>query len=179
MENDFTDVIGRGFDAGVRYEERIAKDTIVVPIGPRRQRFIAAASPAYVKAEGAPRHPRDLLTNHKLIGNRFPSGAMWTWEFEWRGKQLRVVPDGPLTSSSVDLQLACAVSGAGIIYKFEDFLRPHLESGKIVPLLEDWWPEFEGPYLYYQSRRQMPSPLRLFFDCLKELRSSEKPNGRK
>ncbi|GGA87775.1 hypothetical protein GCM10011491_14390 [Brucella endophytica] len=45
MENDFTDVIGRGFDAGGRYEESIAKDMIAVPIGPRRQRFVAAASP--------------------------------------------------------------------------------------------------------------------------------------
>lgn len=169
MENDFSDVIGRGFDAGVRYEERIAKDMIAVPIGPRRQRFVAAASASYLEAQGVPDHPRALLVQHRLIGNRFPNGAIGPWEFERDGELLRIVPDGPLISGSIDLQLACAVSGAGIIYTFEDFLRPHLESGEIVPLLEGWWQDFDGPYLYYPSRRHMPSPLRAFVDYIKEL----------
>ncbi|OZI31137.1 LysR family transcriptional regulator [Bordetella genomosp. 10] len=169
MENEFSDVIARGFDAGVRYEERIAKDMIAVPIGPRRQRFVAAASPAYIEKHGVPNHPRSLLTDHRLIGNRFPSGIVWPWEFEREGKRFRIVPDGPLISSSIDLQLAGAISGAGIIYTFEDFLSPHLASGQIVPLLEEWWQAFDGPYLYYHSRRQMPVPLRRFVDYIKDL----------
>ncbi|MCL2896372.1 LysR family transcriptional regulator [Brenneria tiliae] len=169
MENDFSDVIGRGFDAGVRYEERIAKDMIAIPIGPRRQRFVAAASASYIEKYGLPDHPRTLPVQHRLIGNRFSSGAIWPWVFERDGELLRIMPDGPLISSSIDLQLACAVSGAGIVYTFEDFLRPHLESGEIVLLLEEWWQEFDGPYLYYPSRRHMPSPLRAFVDYIKEL----------
>ena len=169
MDDDFTDVIGRGFDAGVRYEESIAKDMIAVPIGPRRQRFIAAASPAYLASYGTPEDPR-ALAHHRLIGNRFPSEAVWTWEFERADESLRIVPDGPLTTSSIDLQLAVAVAGAGIIYSFEDFLRPHLDAGTIVPILEDWWQEFDGPYLYYHSRRHMPAPLRAFVDYLRAMR---------
>jgi DNA-binding transcriptional LysR family regulator len=171
MENDFTDVIGRGFDAGVRYEESIAKDMIVVPIGPRRQRFIAAASPAYLARYGTPEDPR-ALTSHRLIGNRFPSGAVGVWEFERGEELLRVVPDGPLVSSSIDLQLAGAAAGAGIIYTFEDYLRSHLDAGLVVPILKDWWQEFDGPYLYYNSRRHMPSPLRAFIDYLRASRGS-------
>lgn len=170
MENDFTDVIGRGFDAGVRYEESIAKDMIAVPIGPRRQRFVAAASKAYLDRFGTPEDPREL-TNHRLIGNRFPNGSVWTWEFECGEELLRVVPDGPLVSSCIDLQLAGAAAGAGIIYTFEEFLRPHLASGLVVPILEPWWQEFDGPYLYYHSRRHMPSPLRAFVDFVKQRRA--------
>lgn len=172
MDNSFIDVIGRGFDAGVRYEESIAKDMIAVPIGPRRQRFIAAASPAYLERFGQPAEPREL-TAHRLIGTRFPNGSVGTWEFERGTEVLRIAPDGPLTSSSVDLQLAAAAAGAGIIYTFEDFLRPFLDAGTVVPILDGWWQEFDGPFLYYQSGRHMPSPLRAFVDYLKELRAQE------
>ncbi len=169
MDDSFTDVIGQGFDVGVRYEESIAKDMIAVPIGPRRQRYAAAASRSYLDRFGSPETPR-ALTGHRLIGNRFPNGAVWTWEFERAGELLRIVPDGPLTSGSIDLQLAGAIAGAGIIYTFEEFLRPHLSSGLLAPVLEEWWQAFDGPYLYYHSRRQMPAPLRAFIDYLKDKR---------
>jgi DNA-binding transcriptional LysR family regulator len=59
----FIDVFAAGFDAGVRYDESLDLDMIAVPIGPRRQRFCAAASPDYLARRGVPRHPRDL-TDH-------------------------------------------------------------------------------------------------------------------
>lgn len=60
-ENNFVDVLAAGFDAGVRYGERLEQDMIAVPIGPRRRRFASGASPAYLAARGMPTHPRDLL----------------------------------------------------------------------------------------------------------------------
>ena len=43
------------------------------------------------------------------------------------------------------------------------------EQGALVPVLEDWWQAFEGPYLYYHDRRHVPSPLRAFVDFLLSL----------
>lgn len=167
MDNTFIDVIGAGYDAGVRYEESLAKDMIAVPIGPRRQRFIAAAAPAYLAANGTPRHPRDLPA-HRLIGHRFESGKLGVWELEHNGVTVRVPPQGPLLSSSQDLEVGAAVGGVGIIYTFEEYLRPLIDQGKLLPVLEDWWQAFDGPYLYYNDRRHVPSPLRAFVDFLKE-----------
>jgi DNA-binding transcriptional LysR family regulator len=79
----FIDVLAAGFDAGIRYEERIERDMIAVPIGPRVQRYVAAAAPAYLAAHGIPAHPRDLV-NHSCIRHRFASGAVLDWEFERR-----------------------------------------------------------------------------------------------
>ncbi len=42
-EDSFIDVLAAGFDAGIRYEERLEQDMIAVPIGPRIQRYAAAA----------------------------------------------------------------------------------------------------------------------------------------
>jgi len=166
MDNTFIDVVASGFDAGVRYEENLAKDMIAVPIGPRRQRFVAGAAPAYLARHGTPQHPRDLL-EHRLIGHRFESGKLGVWELEKDGEIVRVPPQGPLLSSSQDLEVGSAVAGVGIIYTFEEYLGPLFEQGALVPVLPDWWQGFDGPYLYYNDRRHVPSPLRAFVDFLK------------
>ena len=94
-DDNFVDVLAAGCDAGIRYDERLEKDMIAVPIGPRVQRFATAASPAYLERRGRPEHPRDLLT-HACLRGRFTSGAMPPWEFEHDGELVQVDPSGPL-----------------------------------------------------------------------------------
>ena len=165
-EDSFVDVLAGGFDAGIRYEERLEQDMIAVPIGPRVQRFIAGAAPDYLAARGWPKHPRDLL-NHACIRHRFRSGVMPAWEFEHQGEIIRIVPQGPLIAGSIDLEIAAAIGGLGIICSFEEYVRPSLASGVLEPVLEDWWQSFPGPFLYYAGRRHMPAPLRAFIDFIK------------
>ncbi len=165
-EEGIIDVFAAGFDAGIRYDERLEQDMIAVPIGPRSQRFALAASPTYLAAHPPPLHPRDLL-DHACLRHRFPSGAMPAWEFEREGEIVRIAPAGPLTTSAIDLELGSAIDGLGIIYSFEAWLAPALTSGALLPLLMDWWQRFSGPLLYYPSRRHMPAPLRAFVDFLR------------
>ncbi|UYY58343.1 LysR family transcriptional regulator [Sphingomonas sp. S2-65] len=171
-EDSFVDVLAAGCDAGIRYGERLEQDMIAVPIGPRVQRFAAAASPAYLDARGRPEHPRDLL-GHACLRGRFASGTMPVWEFERDGEMVRVEPSGPLIvqlGSTVDLAVAAAVAGSGIVYLFEEWLRPLLDSGALEPLLEPWWDAFSGPFLYYPGRRLVPAPLRAFVDYVRAMR---------
>jgi DNA-binding transcriptional LysR family regulator len=165
-EEGMIDVFAAGFDAGIRYDERLEQDMIAVPIGPRSQRFVLAASPAYLAARARPRHPRDLL-DHACLRHRFPSGAMPAWEFEREGEIVRIAPTGPLVTSAVDLELGAAIDGLGVIYSFEAWIAPALANGRLEPLLEDWWLRFSGPLLYYPSRRHVPAPLRAFVDHIK------------
>ena len=170
-EESFVDVLAAGYDAGIRYDERLELDMIAVPIGPRMQRFAAAASPAYLARHGTPDHPRDLI-RHACLRGRFPSGATPPWEFVRDGKTLRIDATGPLLvqiGGAVDLAVDAAIADVGIVYLFEDWLRPHLDSGKLLPVLAPWWPCFPGPYLYYSGRRLVPSPLRALIDFIKEL----------
>jgi DNA-binding transcriptional LysR family regulator len=168
-DDGFVDVLAAGCDAGIRYDERLEKDMIAVPIGPRVQRFATAASPAYLDRHGRPQHPRDLLS-HSCLRGRFTSGAMAPWEFERDGEVVRVDPSGPLlvqVGAATDLAVEAAIAGTGIVYLFEDWLRQHLDSGALEPVLEPWWQRFSGPFLYYPGRRLLPAALRAFVDFIK------------
>lgn len=168
-EESFTDTLAVGCDAGIRYEEKLEQDMIAVPIGPRVQRFATAASKDYLDQHGRPQHPRDLL-KHACLRTRFPSGAMPVWEFERAGKIIKIEPAGSLivgAGGGTDLAVDAAVASTGIVYLFEDWLRPRLDSGALEPVLEPWWQRFSGPFLYYPGRRLVPAPLRAFIEFIK------------
>jgi DNA-binding transcriptional LysR family regulator len=168
-EDRRVDILAAGFDAGIRYEEHLEKDMIAIPIGPRVQRFATAASPVYVQRHGRPTHPRQLL-DHACLRGRFEGRAMAAWEYERDGEIVKVNPSGPLVvsiASGVDLVVAAALAGTGIIYLFEDWLRPYFRRGELKPLLRPWWQSFSGPFLYYPSRRHLPAPLRAFVDFIR------------
>jgi len=171
-EESFVDVLAAGCDAGIRYDERLEQDMIATPIGPREQRLATAASPRYLDRHGRPDHPRELLGHACLLG-RFASGAMTAWEFERDGEVVKLDPTGPLVvrvGAATDLAVDAAVAGCGVINLFEDWLRPHFDSGALEPILEPWWQRFSGPFLYYPGRRYLPAPLRAFIDFTSSLR---------
>ena len=169
-QDAFIDVLAEGYDAGIRYDERLEQDMIAVPIGPRVQRFACGAAPDYLDRRGRPEHPRDLLS-HDCIRTRTSNGAVPPWEFERDGEALRVDPGGPLvlsTETAAELGVAAAVAGTGIIMLFDEWLAPYFESGALEPVLEPWWESFSGPFLFYSGRRLVPAPLRAFIDFVKE-----------
>jgi DNA-binding transcriptional LysR family regulator len=176
-DDSFVDMLAAGCDAGIRYDERLEQDMIAIPIGPRKQRFATAASPAYLDRRGRPNHPRELL-DHACLRGRFASGAMTEWEFERGGEIVKLDPIGPLivrVGAATDLAVDAAIAGTGVILLFEDWLQPFFASGALEPVLEPWWQTFSGPFLYYPGRRHLPSPLRAFVDFVKTQDSWKTP----
>lgn len=166
VDDGFVDVLGQGYDAGVRYDERLEQDMIAVPIGPRRDRYVAVAAPAYLAKHGTPAHP-DALVDHVAVRHRFLHGVSLPWEFERDGRVVKVSPPARLATNSLELQRAAVVAGLGIAATFEGFYRDLLDQGRVVEILADWSTPFDGPFLYYSGRRYLPAPLRAFVDFLR------------
>ncbi|RDJ11320.1 LysR family transcriptional regulator [Rhizobium grahamii] len=165
-EDSFVDVLAAGYDAGIRYDERLERDMIAVPIGPRRQRYVTAAAPDYLARRGVPKHPRDLL-EHDCVRHRFLSGTALPWEFERGEETLMITPKGPIIANAIDMEVSAAVAGLGIIRTFEEVVSPAIETGALTPILEEWVSEFSGPFLYYAGRKHLPPALRAFVDFVK------------
>lgn len=166
-EHDVVDILAAGCDAGIRYDERLTKNMVAVPIGPAQQRFATVASPAYLAKHGRPTHPHDLL-EHACLTACSKAGAVLTWEFEREGEIIRVDASGPfaIDVSAMDLAISAAVEGCGIVHLFEDWLKPEMDKGALEPVLQPWWQSFPGPSLYYHGREHVPAPLRAFIEYI-------------
>ena len=166
-EGRLVDIVADGFDAGFRLAEAVPLDMIAVPCGPRL-RFAVVGSPGYFEGRAKPLVPDDLRF-HTCIRSRYPSGAVMRWEFEKRGQKLALEVDGPLALDNGNLMLTAVLNGGGLAWLSEWSVRQHVAAGRLVPVLEDWMPEFEGMCLYYPKQRLVPAGLRAFIDLAHEL----------
>jgi DNA-binding transcriptional LysR family regulator len=160
------DIVGAGFDAGIRLGQVIEQDMIAVPIG-GRQREAVVASPSYIAEHGAPNHPRDLV-HHRCIGWRpAPNKAPYRWEFAEDGVPFDVTIDPQITTNDLRFMVRSAINGTGVTFATAATLRPHIEAGELVSLLEDYLPLFPGFFLYFPQRRNMAPKLRALIDHVK------------
>ncbi|ROO09704.1 LysR family transcriptional regulator [Pseudomonas fluorescens] len=166
VESDaLLDIVANGFDAGVRFGDRLEADMVSLPIGPT-MRSVVVGSPAFFERHAAPQKPADL---HGLpcIRHRYPSGSMYRWELERGGIAQEIEINGPLTLGDVSLMVGPALQGLGLAYVFEDMVSEHLASGRLVQVLADWCPYYPGLHLYYPSRRHVPAALKAFIDFVR------------
>jgi DNA-binding transcriptional LysR family regulator len=161
----FRDIVADRFDAGVRLGESLDKDMIALPISPKL-RMAAVASPTYFAAHPPPKVPADL-TGHRCINMRYPSGGVYVWEFERRGREVNVRVNGQATLNTSPHIVLAALEGLGVAYLPEDEFAPHIEQGRLVRVLQDWCPPFAGYHLYYPSRRQHSPAFSLVVDALR------------
>ena len=160
------DIVAEGFDAGVRLGEQVAKDMIAVRISPDI-RVCMVATPDYLSQHPAPTTPEDL-TNHRCINTRMPThGGVFVWEMMQNGEEIRVRVEGPATFNSLPLRLAATLDSVGIGYMPFDVAASHITEGRLLPVLESYWPTWDGYHLYYPNRRQMSPAFRLLIDHLR------------
>jgi DNA-binding transcriptional LysR family regulator len=161
-----TDIVAQRFDAGVRDGEQVAKDMIAVRIGPDARMAVVGA-PSYFRNRSEPKKPQELI-EHNCINLRLPThGALYAWEFEKGGHELRVRVEGQLIFNTTTQMLNAALAGLGLTYVPEGLVQPHIDRGRLKRVLEDWCAPYPGYHLYYPSRRQPSAAFALLVDALR------------
>lgn len=167
-EGRFVDIVAEGFDAGVRLGEAVHKDMIAVRISDDL-RFLAVASPRYLRKHGRPALPGDLQA-HRCIRQRLPGGRRYRWEFARHGEAVAIDPPGALTLDSNTLMVEAALDGLGIAYVPEPYARDALARKRLVAVLEDWCPAIPGLFLYFPGNRHIPAGLRALIEVVRAAR---------
>ena len=167
-QDGLVDIVREGFDAGIRFPEALPQDMVAVPIG-SPQRFAVVGAPPLATALGVPETPHDLL-QRPCVRQRFPSGALYRWQFVPPGEGAQafdLAVEGPLTVDDQRLALRAALGGAGWAYVYEAMAQPHLRAGHLVQALADWCPAEPGFALYYPGRNQVSPALRALIGWLR------------
>lgn len=164
-DDELTDIVNGGFDAGVRFGESLAGDMIAVPVG-APQSFVTVASDAYLTAKGIAHAPRDLL-EHACIARRFPSGKLYAWEYQADGQPIHLSVTGPLILEDDALMIQAAKDGAGIAYVYEEMARADIRNGHLREILQEWKAPPSRFFLYYSSRRHVPPALKALIEFIR------------
>ncbi|HET7674404.1 MAG TPA: LysR family transcriptional regulator [Gammaproteobacteria bacterium] len=165
-ESRLVDLISEGFDAGIRLGERLEKDMVAVPLG-GPMRSVVVGAPDYFAQHGTPKHPRELQA-HNCVRYRFSSdGATYRWEFAERGRWFEIGVGGNLIVNDNALMLATARAGVALAHLPESLAADDIAAGRLRSVLDTWLPPYDGWYLYYPSRFQVPPKLRVFIDFLR------------
>jgi DNA-binding transcriptional LysR family regulator len=168
VEERFVDIVEEGFDAGVRLTEAIERDMIQVRLTDAF-RFVVVGSPAYLARHAAPERPEDLLRHTCLTFRMSSTGTLYAWELERRGRNWRVPVRGNVTTNENAVTATLAEHGMGLAYVMEPMVASQLREGRLVRVLEAYAPVVPGFFLYYPSKAQRSSALRLFVEIAREL----------
>jgi DNA-binding transcriptional LysR family regulator len=165
------DIVAKGFDAGLGPRAMATSDMIAVAVtGPMP--LIVVGAPTYFARRAPPRTPDDLA-EHSCIQFRLPAdGSVFEWPFSRDGESRQVRVEGRVTVNDPGLYIRAAIDGLGIAITIESIAEPFLRSGQLVRVLDDWSADFEGFYLYYPGRRQVPAALRALIDTIRSSRLS-------
>ena len=167
IDYGLTNIVENRYDAGVRFGEDIEKDMIAVRIGPD-VRMVVAGSPDYFKRYPKPETPHDLVREHQCINIRLPThGGLYAWEFGEGKDEFVVRPNGQLTFNMGAQVIQAALDGFGLCFLSEDSLKPYIERGELIAVLQDWCPPFSGFHLYYPNRLDSLPAFRLIVDALR------------
>jgi DNA-binding transcriptional LysR family regulator len=150
-DDKFVDLVRDGYDAGIRLFEAIERDMVAIRLTPPFQ-FVVVGAPEYFKRRPKPRHPRDLL-KHDCIGFRIPTtGELYIWEFERRGRELKVPVAGPFVSNTASAMVRAAELSFGLAYVPDFTVATAIETRKLERVLDEFAPRSPGLFLYFAQR---------------------------
>jgi DNA-binding transcriptional LysR family regulator len=167
-DDALSDIVGGGFDAGVRLGEMIAQDMIAVRLTPPFEAIIVAA-PAYIAAKGRPRTIQQL-EEHNCIGYRLiQAGGLYRWELRDGGRDVAVEVSGTAIVNDALHARDLALAGLGLCYIFEPLVRADIRAGRLTPILPKAAISEPGLFLYFPKGAAAAPKLRALIDTAREI----------
>jgi DNA-binding transcriptional LysR family regulator len=156
------DLIEDGFDVALRLARELPDSTLIA----RRlatSKVLLVASPAYLRAHGAPAEPSDLAQHNCLVYTAASRANEWTLAGPDGGEHAIAVRGTLQANTNVALR-AAAVAGLGIANAAAFIVREELERGALVEVLPGYTPKARELYALYPQNRHLSPKVRAFVD---------------
>ncbi|EGG99646.1 Transcriptional regulator2C LysR family2C in formaldehyde detoxification operon [gamma proteobacterium IMCC2047] len=160
LSNLKKDLIEDGFDIAIR-QGNLGDSTMMAKRLSSRTFYVCATS-EYLERYGKPEKPADLEKHNCLQSmNEF-------WYFQVNGKARNIRLTGNLRSNSGHVLLDASLKSIGIVQLPGDYVCPHVESGDLEVILEEYRAPDQGVWALYPQNRHLSSKVRLLLDYLAE-----------
>jgi DNA-binding transcriptional LysR family regulator len=165
MRDSVGDLVADGFDLALRFGEPphgtfVARKLI-------ETRVLTVASPAYIKAKGRPRHPKEIEQHDCIDFYDAANARPYDWEMRRRKEVLPLQVKARLLVSDSGTLISACEAGAGICQLLEIGCQQLLKSGRLLELFPDWSDERFPLYAIYPSRLHRAAKVRAFIEfCL-------------
>ncbi len=161
------DILKDGIDLGIRFGDKVEEGMVARPITPQLKEALFA-SPAYIERHGVPKCIEELQ-EHKLIQYRFiTSNKLALLPLMDGGNTVQASVETAMIVNDTDIMVDAAKKGLGIGRLLEPMVERELESGELIPILEDCWSDNSGLYLYFHRNSQKARRVRVLIDFLHE-----------
>ncbi|WP_235068783.1 LysR family transcriptional regulator [Mannheimia sp. USDA-ARS-USMARC-1261] len=164
-ENRFVDIVGEGFDMGVRLGDDVAKDMVAVKISQPLTATLVA-TPNYLQNKEIPKQINEL-DHHRLIGLRLGADRNpIAWDFCVQGKTVSYQPEGQLILNTDPMPAIKNHLGIGFMPYF--MVEKELKSGELIEILGELRITYEPFYAYYPSRKHHSKAFEVVLNALRE-----------
>ena len=134
-------------------------------------RRVICASPEYIKKNGMPEKPEDLLNHNCLI--YMPRNDMGKWEFLDKGKRKKIKVTGDIQCNSGDALRVASIQSRGITQLPTYMVGLDIQAGRLEAVLEDFEPEKQPIYAIYNHRKYVSAKIKTFIDFIYDLYQPE------
>jgi DNA-binding transcriptional LysR family regulator len=177
MRDSVGDLVADGFDLALRFGEPphgtfVARKLI-------ETRVLTVASPAYIKAKGRPRHPKEIEQHECIDFYDAANARPYDWEMRRKKEVLPLQVKARLLVSDSGTLISACEAGAGICQLLEIGCQQLLKSGRLLELFPDWSDERFPLYAIYPSRQYRAAKVRAFIEFCLEIMGEPQSTTRK
>jgi DNA-binding transcriptional LysR family regulator len=166
LDDRMRDLAGEGFDVAIRIGTVNEPSLVARKIAPNRR--VLCASPSYLKKNGTPTKPEQLV-DHDCLAMVGGKGVNTVWTLRKRGgKECSVRVKGRLESNFGEVLRDAAIAGLGIALHSTWHVCDDLRAGRLRVVLPEYSPPDSGIYAVMLQRKLMPLRARAFMDFLAE-----------
>jgi DNA-binding transcriptional LysR family regulator len=165
MRDSVGDLVADGFDLALRFGDPPVGSFVARKL--IETRVLTVASPSYIKAQGMPRHPKEIEERDCIDFYDAANARPYDWEMRRKKEVLPLRVKARLLVSDAGTLIGACEAGAGIAQLLEIGCAELVRGGRLVELFPDWSDERFPLYAIYPSRLHRAAKVRVFIEfCL-------------
>jgi len=163
LNDRVVDLIGEGIDVAIRIAAMNDSNLVGVKLADNRR--VVVAAPDYLKRCGTPQSLGDLARHNCLAISS--DGSQRGWTFRQGGRNVTLKVGGNLECNDGEVLHHWALAGKGLAWRSMWEVGSEIESGQLIPVLDDYAAPGNDIYAVFSQRRHLPLRIRAFVDFLR------------